>query len=60
MLLSFAGYLVLAVVLGARFGNHGLWCAMLGFMALRAITLALRLPGIERKSFVTTHDPVGR
>jgi MATE family, multidrug efflux pump len=58
MLLSFAGYLILAVVLGARFGNHGLWCAMLGFMALRAITLALRLPGIERKSFVT--NPVGR
>jgi MATE family multidrug resistance protein len=60
MLLSFAGYLVLAVVLGARFGNHGLWCAMLGFMALRAITLALRLPGIERKSFATINDPVGR
>jgi multidrug resistance protein, MATE family len=51
MLLSFAGYLILAVVLGARFGNHGLWCAMLAFMALRAITLALRLPGVERKSF---------
>ena len=51
MLLSFAGYLALAVVLGARFGNHGLWCAMLGFMALRAITLALRMPGVARKSF---------
>jgi MATE family multidrug resistance protein len=51
MLISFAGYLALAVVLTPRFGNHGLWCAMLAFMALRAITLALRLPGIERKSF---------
>lgn len=51
MLISFAGYLVLAIVLNARFGNHGLWCAMLAFMALRAITLALRLPAIEKKSF---------
>jgi hypothetical protein len=28
-----------------------LWCAMLAFMGLRAIILALLLPGIERKSF---------
>jgi multidrug resistance protein, MATE family len=58
MLISLAGYLGLAVVLTARFGNHGLWCAMLAFMALRAITLALRLPGIERKSFAMAEDPV--
>jgi Na+-driven multidrug efflux pump len=45
-------------VLTARFGNHGLWCAMLAFMALRAITLALRLRGIERKSFAVAEDPV--
>ena len=51
MLISFAGYLALAVALTPRFGNHGLWCAMLAFMALRAITLVLRLPGVERKSF---------
>lgn len=54
MLISFAGYLLLAIVLSARFGNHGLWCAMLAFMAFRAITLALRLPAIERKSFQPT------
>ena len=58
MLIALAGYLGLAVVLTARFGNHGLWCAMLAFMALRAITLALRLPGIERKSFAIAEDPV--
>jgi MATE family multidrug resistance protein len=51
MLISFLGFLGLAVVLTSRFGNHGLWCAMLAFMALRAITLALRLPALERKSF---------
>jgi MATE family multidrug resistance protein len=53
MLISFLGFLGLAVVLTNRFGNHGLWCAMLAFMALRAITLAVRLPGVERKSFAT-------
>jgi MATE family multidrug resistance protein len=58
MLISFAGFLVLAVGLGAWFGNHGLWCAMLGFMALRAITLGMRLPGIEKKSFTVTSDAV--
>ncbi len=58
MLISLIGYLGLAIALTARFGNHGLWCAMLAFMALRAITLALRLPGIERKSFVIAEDPV--
>jgi MATE family multidrug resistance protein len=58
MLISLAGYLGLAVVLTARFGNHGLWCAMLAFMILRAVTLALRLPGVERKSFAVAKDPV--
>ena len=58
MLISLIGYLGLAIVLTARFGNHGLWCAMLAFMALRAITLALRLPAVERKSFAIVEDPI--
>jgi len=51
MLISFAGFLLLDLILGRYFGNHGLWAAMLGFMLLRATTLALRLPALERKSF---------
>ena len=58
MILSFLGFLGLAVVLQAYFGNNGLWCAMLAFMALRAITLGLRLPGIEKKSFAPSETPV--
>jgi len=51
MLISFFGYLALAIALEHWFGNNGLWCAMVSFMILRGTTLALRLPGIE-KSFV--------
>jgi multidrug resistance protein, MATE family len=58
MLISFAGFLGLAVVLTVRFGNHGLWCSMLAFMALRAITLGMRLPGIEKKAFAAVETPV--
>jgi len=58
MLIALIGFLALAVLLTAHFGNHGLWCAMLAFMALRAITLALRLPAIERKLFFMREDPV--
>jgi MATE family multidrug resistance protein len=58
MLISFLGFLALTVLLGSRFGNHGLWCAMLCFMALRAITLGLRLPNIEKKSFALIETPV--
>jgi multidrug resistance protein, MATE family len=57
MIISFAGYLGLAVFLGWRFSNHGLWAAMLSFMALRAITLGLRLPLLERKAFAPTEAP---
>jgi len=47
MLISFLGYLALALVLQHWFGDNGLWCALAVFMALRGATLALRLPGIE-------------
>jgi MATE family multidrug resistance protein len=51
MIVSFLGFLGLAIVLGAHFGNHGLWAALLSFMVLRGITLAIRLPGLERRAF---------
>ncbi|MGA3047175.1 MAG: MATE family efflux transporter [Terracidiphilus sp.] len=51
MLISFFGYLALAVVLEEFFGNNGLWCAFTFFMVLRAVNLGLRLPRIENALF---------
>ncbi len=48
MLISFLGYLGLAIAMEHWFGNQGLWCAFACFMILRGTTLGLRLPGIER------------
>jgi MATE family multidrug resistance protein len=48
MLLSFAGFWLMAVLFQRWMGNHGLWCAFLGFMILRGGNLALRLPRIEK------------
>ena len=55
MLISFAGFFVLALVLGDRFGNQGLWAAMLAFMLLRGLTLAFGLPRIAKTSFNASH-----
>ena len=51
MIVSFLGFFGLSLVLGHYFGNHGLWAAMLSFMVLRGITLAMRLPRLERIAF---------
>ena len=48
MLISFLVFLGLAIGLERFFGNSGLWCAFLIFMATRGVTLGLRLPQIER------------
>jgi MATE family multidrug resistance protein len=48
MAVSFAGYVALVVLLVPALGNHGLWAAMLGFFALRGLTLGLRYPALER------------
>jgi len=57
MLISFLGFLGLAVVLEHWFGNHGLWCALALFMVLRGITLGMRLPGIEKSFAAAEPEP---
>ena len=47
MLISFVVFLAAAICLQHWFGNNGLWCAFCGFMAMRAVTLAVRLKRIE-------------
>jgi MATE family multidrug resistance protein len=58
MLISFLCYLGLAIALEHWLGNAGLWCAFVCFMVLRATTLALRLPGIERSFAAPATEPV--
>jgi len=48
MVVSFAVFVAASWLLLALFGNHGLWAAMLIFMAARGVTLARYLPGIVR------------
>jgi len=48
MALAFAGYIAALAVLLPAFGNHGLWAALMVFFGLRAVTLALRYPALER------------
>lgn len=48
MMVSFALFVAASWVLLPLYGNHGLWAAMLIFMALRGITLARYVPGVVR------------
>lgn len=48
MLISLVVFLGLAVALERPLGNHGLWCAFCVWMGVRGMTLAMRLPSIER------------
>lgn len=57
MLISFIGYLGLAIAMEHWLGNDGLWLAMVCFMVLRGITLGLRLPGIERSFAAKAPEP---
>jgi MATE family multidrug resistance protein len=50
-MVSVAGYLVVWSILTPAFGNHGLWAAILSFLALRAVTLAAVLPALAREKF---------
>ena len=46
--ISFAVYVVAALVLVPSFGNHGLWLAFLLSFIARGVTLGLKYPGLER------------
>jgi MATE family multidrug resistance protein len=48
MVMSLAVFVAASSVLLALHGNHGLWAAMLIFMAARGVTLARYLPGVAR------------
>ena len=48
MLIAAGAFWLAAEVLVPMFGNHGLWLAFMGFLALRALTLACWLPRIDR------------
>ena len=48
MVISFAVFLGLAILLQRMLGNNGLWCAFCVWMVMRGITLAMRLPRVER------------
>jgi multidrug resistance protein, MATE family len=58
MLISFLGYFALAILLERWMGNQGLWCALACFMVLRATTLGLRLPGIEKSFAERAPEPL--
>nr|WP_238941532.1 MATE family efflux transporter [Jannaschia sp. Os4] len=45
---AFAIYLAALALLVSAFGNHGLWAALLVFLAARGATLAWRYPALER------------
>lgn len=48
MILSMLGYFLSLFLLVPLLGNHGLWLALMVFFALRALTLAVWYPRIER------------
>ncbi|WP_233802471.1 MATE family efflux transporter [Paraburkholderia sp. HP33-1] len=48
MVASLAVFVVASSALLASYGNHGLWVALLIFMATRGVTLARYLPGVSR------------
>lgn len=57
MLVSLAAYLVAWAVLTPRFGNHGLWAALMLLFVVRALTLGVRLPALRRAAFAAVVAP---
>ena len=48
MMMSMVVFVAVSWALLALYGNHGLWAAMMVFMAVRGVTLARYLPGVVR------------
>jgi MATE family multidrug resistance protein len=51
MIVSLAVFLAAWALLEPRYGNHGLWIAMIVFFAARGITFGLRMPALKRRAF---------
>jgi multidrug resistance protein, MATE family len=51
MIISILVYLVVWWFAARAWGNHGLWLALNTFFVIRAITLGVRLPALEKASF---------
>jgi MATE family multidrug resistance protein len=58
MIVSLLGFLALSAALVPLWGNHGLWLAFLGFMALRALTLVAYLPRVYRALPAAAAHPI--
>ncbi|MEX1036716.1 MAG: MATE family efflux transporter [Sneathiella sp.] len=50
MIISFITYMISMQFFGELWGTHGLWAALMLFMATRAVTLALVYPRVERRA----------
>ncbi len=51
MIVSLAVFLAAWAALTPLFGNHGLWAAMIAFFVIRAATLVIYYPALERDAF---------
>ena len=56
MIISLAAYLIAWAILTPIFHNHGLWAALMIFFIIRAITLAGRVPNLEKNAFKSNHS----
>ena len=48
MIWSLAVYIGASLILVPLWQNHGLWLALMLFMAIRGVTLGMRYPALER------------
>jgi multidrug resistance protein, MATE family len=51
MIVSFAAFIAAWWLLTPLWGNHGLWLSLVLFFLVRSVTLAARLPALERRAF---------